>query len=103
MFLTYDADETKWMQRRRAFKASMKLLIDLAQEGTIWEANQWRITRTLFGKRQKNAMHKLGVFVANQILSYERDHRKAAVALLLICLDFAYNGVVSVSEVPLFG
>ncbi|KAH7141556.1 putative prostaglandin G/H synthase 2/cyclooxygenase 2, pgh2/cox2 [Dactylonectria estremocensis] len=102
VFLTYNADETKWMQRRLAFKTSMKKLIDLTQKGTIWEANQWQITRTWFGKKQNNAMHKLGVFVAKQVLDYEKDQRKAAAILLLICLDFAYNAVVSVSD-PVYG
>ncbi|KAK8067329.1 hypothetical protein PG997_014076 [Apiospora hydei] len=81
VFLTYNADETKWMARRRAFKASMQTLIDLTQNGTIWEAN--------------HRMHELGVFVAKQVLEYEKDQRKAAAILLLICLDFAYNSVIA--------
>lgn len=97
IFLTYNADETKWMQRREAFKSSMKTLIDLTQRGAIWETNQWDITRALFGKKQTNPMHELGVFVAKQVLDYEKDQSKAAAILLLICLDFAYNAVVSVS------
>ncbi|KAK7981297.1 heme peroxidase-domain-containing protein [Apiospora saccharicola] len=51
MFLTYDADESKWMARRRAFRASMQTLIDLTQNGTIGDANQWDLTRALFGKQ----------------------------------------------------
>lgn len=96
--MTYNADETKWMQRRLAFKTSMKKLIDLTQKGTIWEAKQWDITRALFGKKPTNAMHDLGVFVAQQVLGYEKDQKKAAAILLLICLDFAYDAVVSVSD-----
>uniref|UniRef100_A0A0D2YHS7 Psi-producing oxygenase A n=1 Tax=Fusarium oxysporum (strain Fo5176) TaxID=660025 RepID=A0A0D2YHS7_FUSOF len=95
IFLTYNADETKWLQRREAFKASMKALIELTQKGTIWEANQWDITIALFGKKKTNAMHDLGVFVAKEVLAYEKDQNKAAAILLLICLDFAYNAVVS--------
>ncbi|KAK6081877.1 Psi-producing oxygenase C (Linoleate diol synthase) [Seiridium cupressi] len=64
-------------------------------DGTIWEANQWDITRALFGKKKTNPMHELGVFVAKQVLDYEKDRSKAAAILLLICLDFAYNAVVS--------
>ena len=75
----------------------MKKLIDLTQRGTIWEANQWDITRALFGKKDTNPMHELGVFVAKLVLDYEKDQKKAAAILLLICLDFAYNAVVSVS------
>jgi hypothetical protein len=85
------------LQRREAFKASMKKLIELTQRGTIWEAGQWDITRALFGKKETNAMHDLGVFVAKQVLGYEKEQSKAAAILLLICLDFAYNAVVSVS------
>ncbi|RBR08804.1 hypothetical protein FVER53590_12540 [Fusarium verticillioides] len=95
IFLSYNADETKWLQRREAFKASMKKLIELTQRGTIWEAGQWGITKALFGKKETNAMHNLGVFVAEQVLGYEKEQSKAAAILLLICLDFAYNAVVS--------
>ncbi|KAM0812769.1 putative Prostaglandin G/H synthase 2/cyclooxygenase 2, pgh2/cox2 [Seiridium cardinale] len=95
VFLTYNTDETKWMQRRQAFKNSMKKLIDLTQKGTIWEANQWDITRALFGKKKTTPMNELGIFVAKQVLDYEKDRSKAAAILLLICLDFAYNAVVS--------
>ncbi|KAK3380521.1 putative prostaglandin G/H synthase 2/cyclooxygenase 2, pgh2/cox2 [Lasiosphaeria ovina] len=94
-FLAYNTDETKWMQRRQAFKTSMKKLIDLTQKGTIWEASQWDITRALFGKKPTNPMRELGDFVAKQVLDYEKDRSKAAAILLLICLDFAYNAVVS--------
>lgn len=76
----------------------MKKLIELTQRGTIWEAGQWDITRALFGKKETNSMHDLGVFVAKQVLGYEKEQSKAAAILLLICLDFAYNAVVSVSD-----
>lgn len=98
IFLTYNADETKWMERRQAFKASMNKLIDLTQKGTIWSASQWDITRALFGKRPTNPMRELGDFVAKQVLDYEKDRCKAAAILLLICLDFAYNAAVAVSD-----
>lgn len=97
VFLTYNADETKWMARRQAFRTSMQTLIGLTRKGTIWEANQWDLTRALFGKRATTHMHDLGVFVAKQVLDYEKDQSKAAAILLLICLDFAYHSVVSVS------
>ncbi|KAF4992647.1 hypothetical protein FGRMN_7048 [Fusarium graminum] len=95
IFLTYDTDETKWMQRRQAFKTSMEELVKLTQNGTIWEAGSWNITRALFGKRDTNAMHELGVFVAKEVLEYEKNQSKAAAILLLICLDIAYSSVVS--------
>ncbi|KAF5227413.1 hypothetical protein FAUST_11784 [Fusarium austroamericanum] len=95
VFLSYSADETKWMQRRLAFRESMETLVGLTLRGTIWEANQWDITSLVFGKKKSNAMHDLGVFVAKEVLAYEKDQSKAAAILLLVCLDFAYNAVVS--------
>ncbi|KAK2616823.1 hypothetical protein QQS21_000200 [Conoideocrella luteorostrata] len=95
IFLTYNADETKWLQRRQAFKTSMKKLIDLTQKGTIWNFAQWSFTRAWFGKKQANPMHDLGVFIAKKVLNYEKNQKKAAAILLLVCLDFAYNAVVS--------
>lgn len=85
------------MERRQAFKLSIQKLIDLTQKGSIWDGSQWEITKALFGRKDTNAMHQLGVFVAKQILEFERDQSKAAAILLLICLDLAYNAVVSVS------
>jgi hypothetical protein len=98
IFLAEKTDETKWAERRQAFKASMNKLIDLTHKGTIWEARQWDITRALFGKQPSNPMRELGDFVARQVLDYEKDRNKAAAILLLICLDFAYNAVVTVSD-----
>ncbi|KAH7329412.1 putative prostaglandin G/H synthase 2/cyclooxygenase 2, pgh2/cox2 [Stachybotrys elegans] len=95
IFLSYNADETKLLKRRNAFKASMEFLIGLTQRGNIFEAGQWAITHALFGKKKMNDMSKLGVFVAKKVLQHERDQGKAAAILLLICLDFAYNAVVS--------
>lgn len=85
------------MERRQAFKLSIQKLIDLTQKGSIWDGSQWEITKALFGRKDTNAMHQLGVFVAKQILEFEKDQSKAAAILLLICLDLAYNAVVSVS------
>ncbi|KXJ89872.1 putative prostaglandin G/H synthase 2/cyclooxygenase 2, pgh2/cox2 [Microdochium bolleyi] len=97
-FLTYNPDETKWMQRRKDFIKSMNTLIELTQNGTIWEAGSWGISQTLFGTKEKsNPMHDLGVFVAKEVLKYEKDQEKAAAILLLVCLDFAYNAVVALT------
>ncbi|KAH7029662.1 uncharacterized protein B0I36DRAFT_364173 [Microdochium trichocladiopsis] len=90
--------ETKWMQRRKDFIRSMNTLIELTQNGTIWEACSWGISQALFGTKEKsNAMHDLGVFVAKEVLKYEKDQEKAAAILLLVCLDFAYNAVVALT------
>ncbi|KAK1977598.1 linoleate diol synthase [Colletotrichum cereale] len=96
VFLAYNTDETKWMARREAFQKSVKFLIDLAERGTIWEAKQWLgLSNMLFGREESNAMHRMGVFVARQVLKHERNPTRAAAILLLISLDFAYNAVVS--------
>lgn len=101
MFLSYNADETKLLKRRKAFKDSMAFLTGLTQRGNIEEANQWALTHALFGRKRDNPMTELGFYIAQRILEYEQDAGKAAAILLLICLDFAYNSVVSVSELCL--
>ena len=98
MFLSYNADETKLLKRRKAFRDSMVFLTDLTERGSIAEANSWSITQALFGKQRTNAMTELGFFIAQKVLEYEKDAGKAAAILLLICLDFAYNSVVSVGD-----
>jgi len=98
VFLAYNTDETKWMARRRAFQKSVEFLISLATHGTIWEANQiFGLSNMLFGKEENNPMHRMGVFVARQVLKHEPNRVRAAAILLLISLDFAYNAVVSFS------
>lgn len=97
-FLSYNADETKLLKRRNAFKDSMAFLTNLTQRGNIYEANQWAITQALFGRKRTNEMTELGFHIAQRVLEYEKDTGKAAAILLLICLDFAYNSVVSVSR-----
>ena len=48
-------------------------------------------------KKKTNPMSELGLYVAKMVLEYESDAGKAAAILLLICLDFAYHSVISVS------
>ena len=98
IFLSYNVDETKLLKRRRAFRDSMAFLTNLAQRGNIYEANQWGITQALFGRKRTNPMTELGFYIAKLVLEYEQDPGKAAAILLLICLDFAYNSVVSVRD-----
>ncbi|GKT61021.1 LOW QUALITY PROTEIN: PSI-producing oxygenase C [Colletotrichum tofieldiae] len=96
VFLAYNTDETKWMARRQVFQKSVEFLIELARQGTIWEAKQmFGLSNMLFGREKTNPMHQMGVFVARQILKHEPDQVRAAAILLLISLDFAYNAVVS--------
>lgn len=102
IFLSYNADETKLLKRRKAFRDSMAFLTNLTQRGNIDEANQWGITHAIFGRRQTNPMTELGFYIAQKVLEYESDAGKAASILLLICLDFAYNSVVSVSDARSF-
>lgn len=99
VFLSYNADETKWMARRQAFKTSMDKLIGLTHQGTVLGAccNPWSIGG-MFGKKNTNPMHDLGVFVAKHVLGYVGDRSRAAAILVLVGLDFAYNSVNSVSD-----
>ena len=97
IFLSYNADETKLLKRRKAFKTSMSFLIDLTINANVAAANQWGFTRALFGRKRDNPMTDLGYTVAERVLKYEGDAGRAAAILLLVCLDFAYNSVVSVS------
>ncbi|CAM1511037.1 Fc.00g085500.m01.CDS01 [Cosmosporella sp. VM-42] len=101
MFLSYNADETKLLKRRQAFKTSMKFLFELTQEGHIKEANQWFLTRTLAGlfKAKKNPMEQLGFRVAQEIINNEGDFGRSAAILLLVGLDSAYNSVLAFTSV----
>ena len=107
IFLSYNADETKLLKRRKAFRSSMAFLFELTKKANILEASRWPLTRwaknTLgyvwpFGKRSsKNPMTALGLKVAEKVLEHERDAGRAAAILLLIALDSAYNSVLAVS------
>ncbi|KAI1159060.1 heme peroxidase [Nemania serpens] len=99
VFLTYNADETKLLKRRKAFKESLVLLFHLALRGNIAEANQWAITRALMGRKKTNPMIELGFKTASLILEHESDPEKAATILLFIGLDFAYNSVLAFTAV----
>ena len=108
MFLAYNADETKLLKRRAAFKKSMVFLLRLAEEGNILEASRYALSRTLRGlfKRKphsrydmaSDSMRVLGHSVADTILEDERDSGKAAAILLLTALDVAYISVLAVSN-----
>ena len=109
VFLAYNADETKMWKRRATFKSSMQFLFELAEGGSIREANRWEVTKFavgLFGTTKEspaNHMKVLGMKVAKRILENEKDTGKAAAMLLLAALDSAYNSVLAVSplHVPL--
>lgn len=95
IFLSYNADETKMLKRRVAFKNSMEFLCKLAERGNIKEASRW--FPRIFGARGGNPMNKLGKKVAGRVLTLEKDAGKAAAILLLAALDSAYNSVLAVS------
>ena len=109
VFLSYNADETKMLKRRKAFKTSMEFLYKLAESGTIKRANRWTLTRGIRGAgrfflnllrgrpKSANYMETLGVSVAESILVDEKDTGRAAAILLLIALDSAFNSVLAVS------
>ncbi|KAK6220812.1 hypothetical protein LQW54_001730 [Pestalotiopsis sp. IQ-011] len=100
IFLSYNADETKWMARRQAFTTSMDKLIDLTHQGTVLGAccNPWSIGG-MFEKKNTNPMHELGLFVAKHVLGYVGDRSRAAAIMVLVGLDFAYNSVNSFSAI----
>ncbi|KAK3938600.1 heme peroxidase-domain-containing protein [Diplogelasinospora grovesii] len=106
IFLSYNADETKLLKRRQAFKSSMAFLYKLTQAGNIYDANRWSLTRWtanglgyLLGRSGKNPMRDLGFRVARHVLDQEKDAGRAAAILLLIGLDGAYNAVLAFSSV----
>ena len=100
IFFSYNADETKLLNRRKAYRSSMNFLYDLTKNGNIWKANGWSFTRDLFsmGKKESNPMLKLGFEVAERVLQHEKkDAGRSAAILLLTALDSAYNSVLAVS------
>jgi hypothetical protein len=97
-FLSYNVDETKLLKRRQAFKTSIALLTDLASRGTIAQASQLGAIKAWFMGSTENPMTRLGCSIAKDIMVYENNASKAAAILLLVCLDFAYNAVNSVSQ-----
>ncbi|KAL8697068.1 MAG: hypothetical protein Q9224_002486 [Gallowayella concinna] len=109
VFLAYNADETKLLKRRDAFKSSMAFLLKLAEGGNILEASRWRVStaiRGLFKRKVRSAcdvasesMRELGLASAKEILKHEKDSGKAAAILLLTALDVAYISVLAFTAV----
>jgi hypothetical protein len=108
VFLSYNADETKLLKRRKAFRDSMTFLLNLAEEGNIREAGKWRTTRWVqsffgtvasLGQDKPNFMTALGYRVAGEVLQREKNTSKAATILLLTGLDSAYNVVLAFTSV----
>ena len=106
IFFSYNADETKLLKRRQAYKSSMNVLYQLTKDANVLEASRLTITQWIrsslrylfwFGKRVDNPMTKLGFKVAQRILEHEKDSGRAAAILLLNALDSAYNSVLAVS------
>ena len=105
IFLSYNADETKLLKRRQAFRTSMNFLYELTLKSNVLEASRWTLSRwirqglrALWSPRRggDNTMTKLGFEVAQVLLRHERDYERAAAILLLIALDSAYNSVLAV-------
>lgn len=100
LYLSYNSDETKMLQRRKAFQQSMTFLYNLTRAGKIHEANQWALTRFLLWpfSAKTNAVSELGFDIARRIL--EQDNAGVATAkLLIIALDSAYNNVLAFTSV----
>ena len=97
IFLSYNADETKLLKRRKAFTSSLQFLYKLAMNGNILEAGRWPLAAVLFGRKSDNAMTELGFKVALHVLEHEKDQEKAAGILVFVGLHTAYNSVLAVS------
>ena len=97
VFLSYNADETKLLKRRKAFKSSMEFLYNLTLNGNIYEASRSMISQRLFGRKRDNSMTELGFQVAQHVLKYEHSTSKAAAILVFVGLHAAYNSVLAVS------
>ncbi|KAK0616129.1 heme peroxidase-domain-containing protein [Bombardia bombarda] len=109
VYLAYNADETKLLKRRKAFKESIGFLFELTlKKGNIAKASKLFITRQIqtlgrwlwaCGKVRNNPMTELGLKIAQQILENEHDSGRSAAILLLIGLDSAYNSVLAFTSV----
>ena len=101
IFLTYNADETKLLKRRAAFKSSLQYLLELTESGSVRDANRWTMTQMFMGISHSDDapasfMRTLGLQIAERILKQEPDPGKAAAILLLTALDVVYNAVLAV-------
>ncbi|KAK0648984.1 heme peroxidase-domain-containing protein [Cercophora newfieldiana] len=104
VYLSYNADETKVLKRRKAFQASMAFLFDLTlNKGNVSRAakRQLQQFRRLFGTNSKpKSLETLGFTIAQEILSHESNNKgRAAAILLLVGLDNAYNTVIAFNSV----
>jgi hypothetical protein len=95
VFLSYNADETKLLKRRKAFKTSIQFLYKLTSDGNIAEAGKWGI----FQRARNNPMTELGFEVAQHVLRHEQSYSRAASILVFIGLHTAYNTVLAFSSV----
>ncbi|KAK5561933.1 hypothetical protein LTR46_000738 [Exophiala xenobiotica] len=99
VFLSYNADETKLLKRRKAFKSSMEFLYNLTLDGNISEASRSMISQQLWGRKRDNPMAELGFQVAQHVLKHERSTTKAAAILVFVGLHTAYNSVLAFTSV----
>ena len=97
VFLSYNADETKLLKRRKAFQTSMKFLYDLTLSGNIYEAGRLGLSAAFFGRKRNNPMTQLGFEVAQHVLQHEKTGGRAAAILVFVGLHAAYNSVLAVS------
>jgi len=100
VFLSYNADETKLLKRRKAFKTSMETMHKLALDGNIGKANRWSATKLMFGTPKDNPMIQLGYEVAERVLSHVPNAAVAASIMVFVGLHVAYNSVLAVSTQP---
>jgi len=102
VYLSYNADETKMVKRRKAFKDSMRFLYNLTLEGNVAAADKFFLTRKLgeLFSKDRSPMEQLGFEIAQDILKNEGgDASRAAAILLLVGLDNAYNTILAFNAV----
>jgi hypothetical protein len=100
IFLSYNADETKLLKRRKAFRTSMDFLHKLTLGGNIGKANRWAAAKYMFGTPNDNPMVQLGYQVAERVVTHTPDVNIAASIMVFVGLHVAYNSVLAVSTPP---
>ena len=92
------------LSRRAAFKKSMQFLFDLAKSGNVRAVSRWSLS-SIFSwhggdDSTETKMKRFGMEIAKAVVEQDRDIGRAAVSLLSVALDGAYNSVLAVS-IPL--
>jgi len=101
IFLSYNADETKLLKRRKQFKKSLEVLYGLVLEGNIGEARRGTLSKLFLGTRKRNSMTQLGYSVAERVVVQAKVDKTTGVdvgasIMVFVGLHAAYNAVLAV-------